>query len=110
MADRPISLGPGSSAPAGEQASSLNRLFVAFVPEFVVSAPLAIVLWQFHQPWWGGPQDSASVTWLITVTLGALAAFSGSWLVFAALIRPGLLVLLAGLAATGLLWLVLVGS
>ena len=110
MAARPPSIGPGSIMPPGDQPSSLGCLFAALVLEFVVSALLALFLWRIHQPWWGGPQDPESVTWLIIVTLGALSVLYGPWLVIAALIRPRLAVLSAGIAATGPLWLVLVGA
>lgn len=110
MADHPALPGPGSTMPPGDPPSSLGCLFVTCVLEFVVTALLALFLWGVHQPWWGGPQDPALVTWLITVTLGALTVFFGPWLVIAAFIRPRLAVLLTGLAATGPLWLVLVGA
>ena len=109
MADHPVSLGPGSTAPPGDQGTSPSCLFVACILEFLVSAPLAVLLWRIHQPW-GGPQEPALVAGLIIVRLGGLAALFGPWLVLAPLIRPRLAVLLTGLASTAPLWLVLVGG
>ena len=108
--DAHITPGPGSLAPPGAGPSPAGCLLAVAVAQFVVTVPFTGFLWLLHQPWWGGPQDPASVDWLVTMVVGALVVSFGPWLLLAVVFRPRPLLIVGGVAATSPLWLALIAA